>query len=135
MPRKFAENKGRGNRKKTPAPLGVSDYILGDKSVFSTRYLTLEYKNNLDGLIGDFVGKAEPTKDFSHVDICVCWRVVADSFPGFTLEEINNKNVEDRRYSGATHLLRRDGDRHVIQVVMLQRVVEMIKTGRIKLGD
>ena len=116
-------------------PLGVSDYILGEKANFSTRYLTLEYKNNLDGLIGDLVGKADPTKDFSHVDICVCWRVVADKFPGFTLEEINNENIEERRYPGTTHLLRRDGDRHVIQVIMLERVVEMIKTGQIKIED
>lgn len=115
-------------------PLGVSDYILGDKSVFSTRYLTLEYKNNLDALIGELVGKAESTKDFSHIDVCVCWRAVSDSFPGFTLEEINNENIEERRYPGTTHLLRRDGDRHVIQVVMLQRVVEMIKTGQIKIN-
>ena len=114
-------------------PLGVSDYILGDKESFSTRYLTLEFKNNLDGLIGDLVGKAEPTKDFSHVDICVCWRVFADNFSGFTLEEITNENIEERRYPGTTHLLRRDGDRHVIQVIMLERVVEMIKTGRIKI--
>lgn len=114
-------------------PLGVSDYILGDKESFSTRYLTLEFKNNLDGLVGDLVGKAEPTKDFSHVDICVCWRVVADNFPGFTLEEVTNENIEERRYPGTTHLLRRDGDRHVIQVIMLERVIELLKTGRIKI--
>jgi hypothetical protein len=107
-------------------PLEVSDYILGDKGTFSTRYLTLEFKNNLDGLIGDLVGKADPTKDFSHVDICVCWRAVADNFPGFTLEEINNENIEERRYPGTTHLLRRDGYRHVVQVIMLERVVEMV---------
>lgn len=114
-------------------PLGVSDFILGDKGIFSTRYLTLEFKNNLDGLINDFVGKAEPSKEFTHVDICVCWCVVAESFPGFTLEEITNENIEERRYPGATHLLRRDGNAHVIQVIMLERVIEMIRTGRIEI--
>ncbi|MDT5123719.1 MAG: hypothetical protein QOC96_3201 [Acidobacteriota bacterium] len=116
-------------------PLGVSPYILGEKDRFSTRYLTLEFKNNLDALIAD-LGKpeGERRKDFGHIDICVCWGMVNDSFRGYTLEEIIGHNIDERKYPGATHILRRDGDAHVIQIIFLQKVAEMISTGRISIG-
>ncbi|MFL6209422.1 MAG: ATP-binding protein [Pyrinomonadaceae bacterium] len=118
-------------------PLGVTPYILGDKEAFDTRYLTLEFKNNLDALVNELGGRpdADTRKDFSHIDICVCWGVInIHSFRGYTIEEITKHNLEERKYPGVTHLLRRDGDAHIIQIIMLQRVVEMISTGRISIA-
>jgi hypothetical protein len=113
-------------------PIGVSPYILGNKERFETRHLTLEFKNNLDGLI-DELDDRESAKDFAHIDVCVCWGVVAESFKGHAVEEITTSNIDERRYPGVTHLLRRDGQAHVIQVVMLRDIVAMIKTSRIGL--
>lgn len=117
-------------------PLGVSPYILGKHDTFSTRYLTLEFKNNLDLLVGEFGDgtDADSRKDFKHIDICVCWGVIADFFPGYVFEEITKQNIDERKYPGITHLLRRDGDSHVVQVILLEKVVEMITTGRILIG-
>ena len=110
-------------------PLGVSPYILGDEKQFSTKQLTVEFKNNLDSLIEDVQG--ESPKTFGNIDICVCWGQVSDSFKGYELEEITEQNLDQRRYPGVTHLLTRDGDAHVIGVVMLERVTDMIRAGKI----
>jgi hypothetical protein len=59
-------------------PLGVSPYTLGTGKQFSTRHLTVEFKNNLDSLIEDV--KGESPKTFGKIDICVCWSKVGDSF-------------------------------------------------------
>jgi hypothetical protein len=50
---------------------------------------------------------------------------------GFEIEEITAKNIDERRYPGSTHLLRKDGDAHVIQVIQLREVVDLIRSGRI----
>ena len=62
-------------------PLGVSPYTLGDEESFSTRQLTVEFKNNLDGLIDDVEGDRSP-KQFDNVDICVCWEQGGRHFQG-----------------------------------------------------
>jgi hypothetical protein len=115
-------------------PVGVSPYILGNNDQFTTRHLTLEFKNNLDGLVDELDGR-ESSKDFAHIQICVCWGIVAESFKGHTIEEITTNNVDERRYPGVTHLLRKDGQAHVIQVIMLRNIVNMIKTSRISLAE
>jgi hypothetical protein len=113
------------------SPLGVSPFILGDNPVFQTRHLTLEFKNNLDGLIDDLSG--ESAKDFPHIDICACWSSVAESFRGYTLEPITSSNIDERRYPGVTHLLRRDSDNHVVQVIMVAEVIEKVRNGSLPL--
>jgi hypothetical protein len=112
-------------------PLGVSSYTLGDAKRFSTKQLTLEFKNNLDSLIGDVEG--ESPKRFANIDICVCWSKVADSFKGYELEQITELNLDERKFPGVTHLLRRDGDAHVIGVIMLKAVTDMILAGKVTL--
>lgn len=110
-------------------PLGISPYILGASENFSTKYLTLEFKNNLDVLINEV--ETDSPKDFRHIDICVCWNQINETFKGFEIEEITTKNIDERSYPGSTHLLRKDGDAHVIQVIQLRDVVDMIRSGRI----
>jgi hypothetical protein len=110
-------------------PLGISPYIMGTDEKFSTSYLTLEFKNNLDALISE--AESDSPKDFRHVDICVCWNQINENFKGFEIEEVTAKNIDERRYPGSTHLLRKDGDAHVIQVIQLRDVVDMIRAGRI----
>ena len=57
-------------------PLGVSPYTLGDGDRdFETKELTVEFKNNLDGLIADIERDGSP-KQFDSIDICVCWSKV-----------------------------------------------------------
>lgn len=115
-------------------PLGVSPYTLGDANAirrFSTKQLTVEFKNNLDGLIADVEG--DSPKKFSNIDICVCWGKVAESFKGYELEAITESNLDERRYPGVTHILRRDGDAHAMGVMMLEAVTDMIRAGKISI--
>jgi hypothetical protein len=112
-------------------PLGVSPYILGAEKRFSTKQLTVEFKNNLDSLIEDVEG--DSPKTFGNIDICVCWGKVGDSFKGYELEAITEQNLDARRYPGITHLLTRDGDVHVVGVIMLETVTDMIRAGKISI--
>lgn len=111
-------------------PLGIAPSVHNGKR-FSTRELTLEFKNNLDGLIGELEG--DSPKSFKHIDICVCWWKTGDTFRGYELEEITDTNVDNRKYPGVTHLLRRDGDTHVMSLIMLKTVTDMIRAGQITL--
>jgi hypothetical protein len=113
-------------------PLGLSPYILGTRDRFSTGDLTLEFKNNLEGFIAE-IDDSNSRKSFRHIDICVCWSTSSDSFKGYALEEITEINLDERRYPGVTHLLRRDGEGHVVQIIMLQRVINIIQAGYIEL--
>ena len=72
-------------------PLGLSSFILGDRDSFQTRFLTLEFKNNLDDLIDDLDG--ESRKDFRQIDICVCWGSVSESFKGYSLERTGPREI------------------------------------------
>lgn len=126
-----SDTDGLRYRSNESSPLGVSPFVLGDAQAFTTGVLTLEFKNNLDGLVDDISG--ESAKDFPHIDICVCWGMIAERFNGFSVEKITPSNVDERRYPGTTHLLTRDGDTHVIQVIMLRDVVGMISGGRVDL--
>jgi hypothetical protein len=110
-------------------PLGVSPYTLGSHESFSTKHLTFEFKNNLDGLIADVEG--DSPKNFANIDVCVCWGKIAGGFQGYEIEEISERNLDERQFPGVTHLLRRDGDAHVIKVMMLETIVDMIKAGRL----
>ena len=79
--------------------------------------------------------ESDSPKDFRNIDVCVCWNQINDTFKGFEIEEITAKNIDQRRYPGSTHLLRKDGDAHVIQVIQLREVVDMIRSGRIILSS
>ena len=113
-------------------PLGVSPYTLGTQKKFSTKQLTLEFKNNLDSLISDVEG--DSPKKFGDIDVCVCWSKVNDSFRGYELEPVTETNIDERQYPGITHLLRRDGDVHVVKVILLETVVAMIQAGKLDLS-
>lgn len=113
-------------------PLGVSPYVLGSSKRFSTRPQTLEFKNNLDGLV-DELGRAETRKSYGHIDVCVCWSTVSDKFEGYQLSEITEGNIDRRGLPGVTHLLERDGESHVIQIIMLKNVIDMIKSGNLEI--
>ncbi len=110
-------------------PLGVSPYTRGEEKTFHTRQLTVEFKNNLDGLIDDVEG--EGPKSFGNIDLCVCWGSVGTGFKGYELEPITETNLDERPYPGVTHLLRRDGDVHVIKIIMLETITGMIGAGKL----
>lgn len=124
-----ADAPGLKYRSEAENALGLSPYMIGDGEVFSTRTLTLEFKNNLDALVEDVAG--DSPKDLSAIDICVCWSKVGERFDGFTLEEISMPNVDKRQYPGVTHVLRRDEDGHSIQVIMLEDMLRAAGDGRI----
>jgi hypothetical protein len=113
-------------------PLGVSPYVLGETKRFVTRHQTVEFKNNLDGLV-DELGGRDTRKSFGHIDVCVCWGTVSDRFEGYQLTEIAEGNIDRRALPGVTHLLERDGDAHVIQVIMLKNVIDMMKSGNLQI--
>ncbi len=113
-------------------PLGVSPYILGNGTKFSTKHLTVEFKNNLDSLVEDVEG--DSPKTFSNIDMCVCWSQVGDTFKGYQLEAINEDNIDERKFPGVTHILNRDGDHHSVAVIMLKTVTDMIRAGQLALS-
>jgi hypothetical protein len=102
---------------------------LGNHKRFSTKQLTIEFKNNLDGLIADVDG--DSPKTFGHIDVCMCWSKIAGSFKGYEVEQITESNLDERQFRGVTHLLRRDGDLHVVKLVMLQTITSMIEAGNL----
>ena len=110
-------------------PLGISPYTVGTEERFRTRQLTLEFKNNLDGLIDDIEG--DSPKQFENIDICVCWSTISSSFKGYELQEIVEANIDQRMFPGVTHLLSHDGSSTPISIIMLKTVTDMIQTGRI----
>ena len=112
-------------------PLGVSSYVLGAAGTFNTRPLTVEFKNNLDGLIDDLDG--EGRKQFAKIDMCVCWSIIDDALRGYELERITENNMARRPFPGVTHLLSRDGHPNPMAVVMLKTVTEMIGSGQIEI--
>ena len=113
------------------SPLGVSPYTLGTQKRFSTKQLTVEFKNNLDSLIEDVEG--DSPKEFGNIDICVCWGKVGTQFKGYELDPITELNLDERKFPGVTHLLGRDGDVHVVSVIMLHTITEMISSGKLKI--
>lgn len=114
-------------------PLGLSTDILGPEDTeFLTKGLTLEFKNNLEGLIDDIESPAKK-KAFHHIDICVCWGTVESQHRSYQLDTITESNLHERRYPGVTHVLRKDGESHVIQVVMLEDISKRISAGQIVL--
>ena len=114
--------------------LGLAPSVLGDEDKFTTRNLTLEFKNNLDSLIDDIDDENRP-KQYQHIDICVCWSAVQESFPGYELRPISSSNLDQRRYPGTTHLLERDGEAHSIEVIMLSKIRDLIESGDVSLGQ
>ena len=114
------------------SPLGLAPSVLGDDEAFSTMRLTLEFKNTLDGLIADMDDENKP-KQYQHVDICVCWDTVQEEFAGYELSRVDAGNADRRRYPGTTHLLQRDGETHVIQVVMLSTLRALVEAGELPL--
>ena len=114
-------------------PLGLSIDILGvEEKHFSTKGLTLEFKNNLEGLIGN-LNNPLSKKAFHHIDICVCWDSLEQQHRWYTVDSITEANLHERRYPGITHVLRKDSETHVIQVIMLEDIVKKIGAGQIRL--
>ena len=114
-------------------PLGLSTDVLGpDEDTFSTKSLTLEFKNNLEGLLEEIDNQTKK-KVFRHIDICVCWSVLEDKHKWYELDPITEANLHERRYPGTTHVLRKDGESHVIQVIMLEDIAKKISAGQIVL--
>ena len=112
-------------------PLGVSPYVLGDHERFITKDLTLEFKNNLDALLEDVDGTN--SKQYRSIDLCVCWGQINETFKGYHIEPIIAGNIDERQFPGVTHLIRKDGDTHVIQVIMLEHIVSLLKAGKVKI--
>ena len=112
--------------------LGLAPSVLGDGDIFRTRNLILEYKNNLDSLIDDIDDDNRP-KQYQHIDICVCWGTVQESFDGYELKPVDATNLDQRRYPGTTHLLQRDGEAHSIEVIMLSTIRALVESGSLHL--
>jgi hypothetical protein len=114
-------------------PLGLSNDVLSpDDKSFSTKSLTLEFKNNLEGLLADLESE-NSKKSFAHIDICVCWGPLDEQHRAYAVTSITETNLHERRFPGVTHVLRKDGEAHVIQVIMLEDVAKRIAAGQIRL--
>ena len=92
----------------------------------------MEFKNSLDSLVEDVEADDSP-KRFANIDMCFCWGKVGDVFKGYELGQISDTNPDERKYPGVTQLLRRDGDAHVVGVVMLETITSMIRAGKLSI--
>ena len=120
--------------KASESKLGLAPSVLGDSDTFETRRLTLEYKNNLDSLIADIEDESRP-KQYRHIDVCVCWGVIQESFAGYELSSVGSENVDQRRYPGSTHFLQKDGDSHKLEVIMLSTIRDLLEAGELAFVD
>jgi hypothetical protein len=77
------------------------------------------------------LGDENTSKSFGHIDVCVCWTMIGDKFPGYGIETIAEANLDERAYPGVTHLLRRDGDAHKIGLILLKEVTDAVRAGRV----
>ena len=116
-------------------PLGLSDDVLSpDDKHFSTKSLTLEFKNNLEGLLANLESE-NSRKAFQHIDICVCWGSLDEHHRAYSVTPITESNLHERKFPGITHILRKDGvEGHVIQVIVLEDIAKRIAAGQIRLG-
>lgn len=115
-------------------PLGLSlDTFGAAETHFSTRGLTLEFKNNLEGLLGN-LGSQSSSKAFRNIDICVCWGGLQEKHRWYTLDPVTEANLHVRHFPGVTHVLRKDGEAHVIQVIVLEDVIKKIQAGQVRLA-
>jgi hypothetical protein len=113
-------------------PLGLSsDVLTPGETSFVTKGLTVEFKNSLDSLIEELNSPLK-RKSFNHIDICVCWNVT-DKSRWYILDLITEGNLHERQFPGVTHVLRKEGESHVIQVVVLEEIVKKIVAGQIQL--
>ena len=116
-----------------PGPYRLEITIDGlDEDEFATKGLTLEFKNNLEGVIDD-INNPNKRKSFHHIDICVCWGQIVPEHRWYALDLITEANLHERQYPGVTHVLRKDGESHVIQVIMLEEIVRRIDAGQMYL--
>lgn len=117
-------------------PLGLSHDVLGPTQThFRTKGLTLEFKNNLLGLIGNLEAPDSP-KTFNNIDICVCWESLDEPNRWYTADPITEDTLRLRKFPGVTHLLRKDDEsQHTIQVIALADIMKMVASGNIRLQD
>jgi hypothetical protein len=80
----------------------------------------LEYKKSCDQLVQDFnePDGAPSKKWYELLNLLICDEV-DDQYEGYTLTEITHPNIGDRLYYGVTHILRKNGHEHSIQVICL----------------
>ena len=115
-------------------PLGLSlDTFGANETRFTTKGLTVEFKNNLEGLLGN-LGSQSSSKAFKNIDICVCWGALQEKHRWYTLDPITVANLHVRHFPGVTHVLRRDDEAHVIQVIVLEDVIKRIQASQIRLA-
>jgi hypothetical protein len=91
--------------------------------------LWLEYKISNDQLIDNFNSEVgtESHKYFEILDLLVCWNVDL-AVRNFEIQEISeeNQNLNQRTLHGATHLIIKENNDHVIQVICLEKVLETL---------
>ncbi|MCC2321938.1 ATP-binding protein [Cellulomonas xiejunii] len=112
------------------APLGIAE-SKATGGAFQRRGKWLEFKVRLDDLIDDFEAEdaTGSKKYFDLVDLVVAWEVPAgESIGDYDLVELKEGNWNERDYYGATHLLRKSGGNHVVQVLALQDFIRRMQS-------
>ena len=109
----------------TSNPLGVKG-IKGDSINWQGHWL--EYKKSSDLLITDCnLEKGSPSKKwFELCNLLVCYNV-DDGIDNFTLQEVNENNYQERTYYGVTHLIKKENNSHVIQVISLKTLLKQLQ--------
>jgi hypothetical protein len=109
--------KHAGEYEATLRKLGV---VFGAKPKITLTGHWLEYKKSCDQLVQDFNDSdGSPSKKwYELLNLLVCDEV-DDQYEGYTLTEISHSNIGERLYYGVTHILRKNGHEHSIQVICL----------------
>lgn len=111
-------------------PLGIAESKAKAGS-FSRLGKWLEFKVKLEDLIENFDAEdgAASKKYAELVDLLVVWEVPEEeSIGNYDLTALDLTNWNQREYHGVTHLLRRAGSDHVIQVLAVQHFLRLNAT-------
>lgn len=109
-------------------PLGIQ-FRVSDKKPRSRTSKWIEYKSALEYAVQDFRKKPGENgkKWFNLCDLVVCETADDADSDGYTVEPVEDHNVDERQYYGVTHILRSTGDStHSVQVISLRELREVL---------
>jgi hypothetical protein len=109
--------KAAGEYRKGTNELGV---LFGVKSKITLTGQWLEYKKSCDQLVDEMeLDDGSPGKKwYELLNLLVCDEL-DDQYDGYTLTAIDSSSLNERLYFGVTHILKKVGHEHAIQVICL----------------
>jgi hypothetical protein len=119
-----------GEYHKENKPLGLN---FGTKKNITLTGQWLEFKKSADLLRDDFVAEdgAPSKKWFELLNLLVCDQIDTQ-IDDYSIDAIEDNNVSDRFFYGATHIMRKDQQEHTVQIICLSTLRSIITKNQVK---